>query len=56
MITYLLCFIQFFYYVFTKEFLFVGLDSFAVIIVAFVIGMVELFPELILLQRFIEGE
>lgn len=56
MITFLLCFIQFFYYVFTKEILFVGLDSFEMMLVAFVVGMMEVFPEIVLLHRIIEGE
>lgn len=54
MITFILCFIQFFYYVFTKEILFVGLDSFEMTLVAVVVGMMELFPEIVLLHRVIE--
>lgn len=54
MITFLLCFIQFLYYVFTKEILFVGLDSFEMVVVALFVGFVEIVPELILLHRIIE--
>lgn len=60
MITFTLCFIQFLYYVFTKEFLFVGMDSFGMLVVSIFIGFIEFMPELILLhhiiERIIEGE
>ena len=60
MITFLLCFIQFLYYVFTKEFLFVGMDSFGIVTVSIFIGFIEFVPELILLrgvlERIVEGE
>lgn len=54
MITFTLCFIQFLYYVFTKEFLFVGMDSFGIVVVSLFVGFVEFVPELILLHRVIE--
>lgn len=60
MITFLLCFIQFLYYVFTKEFLFVGMDSFGIVVVSIFVGFIEFVPELILLrgvlERIVEGE
>lgn len=60
MITFILCFIQFLYYVFTKEFLFVGMDSFGIVAVSIFIGFIEFVPELVLLrgvlERIVEGE
>lgn len=54
MITFLLCFIQFLYYVFTKEFLFVGIDSFEMVVISIFVGFIEFVPELVLLHRVIE--
>ena len=54
MITFLLCFIQFLYYVFTKEFLFVGIDSFEMVAISIFFGFIEFVPELVLLHRVIE--